>query len=66
MESMLIPAHLLILLLGALCISGFVVCIVLMVVYFVRKRNQDDNALLSLKEENDRLKEEIEKLKRTV
>lgn len=55
--------HLLVFAVGGLCFSLVVVGIVLLVVLLPRKK-KDENLLMQLKEDNDRLREEIEKLQR--
>ena len=63
-EGVFQPMHLLVFLVGGLCLSVVVVGVVLLVIFLSRKSKKDENLLMQLKEDNDRLREEIEKLQR--
>jgi hypothetical protein len=62
-EGLFSPAHLLVFLVGGICLTFAVVGVVLLVV-FVMRRGKDEGVTMQLKEDNDRLREEIEKLSR--
>jgi hypothetical protein len=63
MEGLFQPMHLLVFVVGGLCFSLVVLGIVLLVLFLSRKK-KDESLLIQLKEDNDRLREEIEKLQR--
>lgn len=65
MEGLFSPFHVLTFIVGGLCFALVVLCIVLPMVFFImRRRSKDDKILVALKEENDRLREEIEQMNR--
>ncbi len=52
------------LLLGGLCLAGVLFGIVMLVVILTRRQSRNGNDLSSLEAENERLREEIDRLKR--
>ena len=64
MEGLFSPAHLLILIVIGLFGSAVIVGVVVLVVALTRKQSPDSNRLSSLEAENQRLREDIDRLKR--
>jgi len=63
MEGMFQPMHILVLLVGSVCYTGVVVGVVLVVISLIRKNSRGSDHLSSLEAENQRLQEEIDRLK---
>lgn len=63
MEGVFQPTHILVLLVGSVCYTGVVVGVVLVVISLIRKYSQSSDRLSSLEAENQRLQEEIDRLK---